>query len=124
LFQGGPAFEQPGANFMKRLMAGVTLAAAMVAVSGCASGPFGGGTSSPMYAAGGQYHAYYDNFYGNIYDGYWSGDNFNFRTSPNAPFQLDSAGHFRKDSADGYKEIKGEMHPGAPAGSVTTPSQQ
>jgi hypothetical protein len=110
---------------MKRLILGLTFAAAMAGVSGCAGGPFGGGNK--MYSAGGVYDAYYDNYYGKIYDGYWSGGTFNYRTAADRPFQQDLGGHFRQDAASGFDQIHGDMHPGAPgvpAGAVTQPPQQ
>jgi hypothetical protein len=110
---------------MNRLVIAAPLAAGIIALGACANGGlFGSGT--PQYTAGGTYEAYYDGAYGQIYDGYWTGGTFNFRTAPNQKFQHDVKGHFRRDAASGFTLIQGEMHPGLPTGSppsVTQPQQ-
>jgi hypothetical protein len=89
-------------KIVKNLLSGLALGTAITAVSGCANRPS-------------SYQAYYDNSYGQIYDGYWTGDSFNFRTTQDQPFQNDTAGHFRKDPTQGFGEVKGKLHPGVPA---------
>ena len=107
---------------MKRLIMALPLVAGMAVLAGCAEGPAGDHTS-PMYTAGGTYDAYYDNFYGRIYDGYWTGGTFNFRTAPNHHFQQDTAGHFRQQPTEGFQEIHGELHPGMPTGAPPAAAQ-
>jgi hypothetical protein len=101
---------------MKHLVSGLALAAAISAVIGCADDRWG--YSRMYYATGATYNAYYDNFYGPIYDGYWSGGTFNFRSAADRPFQQDTAGHFRKDPYQGFGLIHGDMHPGIPSGAL------
>lgn len=104
---------------MNRLIAALCLATGIAAVTGCAGGEQQRDHTSPMYSQGASYDAYYDNHYGPIYDGYWSGGNggvFNYRTDPSQPFQQDTGGHFRTDPAPGYSEIRGQTQAPAPGG--------
>jgi hypothetical protein len=100
---------------MKHIISALSLAAGIAALAGCAVGPVSvGEKSSPMYAAGSAYDAYYDNYYGPIYDGYWSDSGFNFRTAADQQYQQDTAGHFRRQATPGFQQIHGEVHPQAP----------
>ncbi len=98
---------------MKRLISALSVAAGIATLAGCA-GDKNAQHTSPMYAAGGAIDVYYDNNYGPIYDGYWSGDTFHYRTGADQSFQADTAGHIRKSPAPGYHELRVEMHPAAP----------
>ena len=101
---------------MKRLVAALFLAAAAAALAGCYIGPVQGDIhAGPMYSTGATYHAYYDNYYGQIYDGYWADDTFHYRTAPNHYFQQDTGGHFRQDPTQGFQEIQGQMFPDMPS---------
>jgi hypothetical protein len=99
---------------MKRLVSALTVVAGIAALGACSEGPVTfDERASPQYAAGGPYDAYYDNAYGPIYDGYWSGDTFNYRTAPDQGYQADTGSHFRKGPAPGFQQIHGETHPNA-----------
>jgi hypothetical protein len=107
---------------MKRLVSGLSLAAAIAALTAC-GGNQPNAPASPMYTAGGTYDAYYDNAYGPIYDGYWSNGAFVYRTAPDQPYQQDTAGHFRQQPTPGFQEIQGQVHPGAPGATSAPPGQ-
>jgi len=49
------------------------------------------------------YDVWYDNYYGNVYDGYWGDDGwYYYRPTRDHAFVRDEARHFRRDRADGY----------------------
>ena len=78
---------------MKRLF--LALGAALT-LSACASG-YGG------FGGGGL--AYYDDYYGPYYDGYWGGDAFYYRHDRRGPFIRDTSGHFRRGAAPGFHGV-------------------
>jgi hypothetical protein len=88
-----------GIDDMKKIL---MIACAAAALSGCASGYGGYGFG------GGAYDAYYDDSYGAIYDGYWRGDGFYYRTGPHDHYVRDRGGHFRRDAATGYHNVHGQ----------------
>jgi hypothetical protein len=96
-------------------------ACASLAVAACESYP-PGYYGSPAYGydyayAGGP--AYYDDFYGPYYDGYWGGGGI-YYYSPGAgrPFVRDEGHHFRRDPHEGFHGVHGRggphAHPGRP----------
>lgn len=98
---------------MKHLISALAVAAGIAALAGCGHDENAQHTS-PMYSAGGAVDVYYDNNYGPIYDGYWSGETFHFRTGADQAFQADTGGHIRKSPAPGFSEVRVEQHPAAP----------
>jgi len=83
----------------------LAVAAAALAVSGCAQdmgyGPYFGGDT-----------AYYDDFYGPFYNGYWgSGDVFYYSTGRGRPYIRDEGHHFRHDrGGEHWHSVR--SHPG------------
>ena len=67
-------------------------------MSGCA---VYGYQDTPRFA--GDYDIFYDGFYGDITDGYWSDDGwFYYRDAKGQGFHRDDARHVRRDAAQGY----------------------
>ena len=88
------------------------VSSALVLFGGCAvyGGPGGGGVVvGPV--ADIDYDAYYDGYYGPIYDGYWGDDGvFIYQTSEGAGWRRADATHFRHDTASGFNHIHGTAH--------------
>jgi hypothetical protein len=67
------------------------------------------------------YDAYYDGFYGPIYDGYWGDDGvFIYQTSEGGHWVRGDATHFRREAANGFNHIHGTTH-AAPARNANKP---
>ena len=86
--------------------------AAVVLMAGCADygvGVYGGG---PVYGpvADIEYDGYYDGYYGPIYDGYWQGGVFYYRSSDRDDWRRGDAQHFRREAAPGFNHIHGMAH--------------
>jgi hypothetical protein len=76
---------------------------AALALSACAEGYYG------PYGGGGM--AYYDDFYGSYYDGYWGSDGFfYFRHGHEHGFIRDEGRHFRRGPGQGFHGV--HAHPG------------
>jgi len=55
------------------------------------------------YAGNNSYDVWYDNYYGQVRDGYWSDDGwYYYRDSRSRDYRRDDGRHFRRDAADGY----------------------
>ncbi len=60
------------------------------------------------------YDGYYDDFYGNVYDGYWGDEGFYYTMGENQPFLVDRANHFRReDGGQGFHAFHGGVHSAA-----------
>ncbi|HKR88085.1 MAG TPA: hypothetical protein VJS38_07900 [Phenylobacterium sp.] len=96
---------------MKRIM---LAAAAALVLAGC--------ETYDGYGYGGGGVAYYDDFYGPFYDGYWGRDNlYYYRHGHHGPWVRDEAGHFRHDHPQGFHGVHGHggfmgFHHGPPQG--------
>lgn len=93
----------------------LTLAATASLFAGCAAhvGPIGVAVGP---VADVDYDAYYDGYYGPIYDGYWSDDGmFIYQASEGGHWMRGDATHFRHDTATGFNHIHGTTHATAPA---------
>jgi hypothetical protein len=85
---------------MKRIL---LAAAGVLALSGCAEGYYDGG-----YGFGGGGVAYYDDFYGPFYDGYWGRDNtYYYRNGRHGAWTRDEGRHFRRGPDQGYHGVHG-----------------
>jgi hypothetical protein len=101
-------------------------AAAILMLTGCAGYDHGYGSHEyGQVAVAQQPSAYYDNFYGPYWDGYWGPDGaFWFSEGPGRPFRSDVDGHFRREAADGFRPaVAGRSFQpvvvgGAPSGSA------
>ena len=74
-------------------------------LAGCADygpGYYGPGPGGPV-----AYNAYYDGFYGPIYDGYWRGGEFYYRSRGGGQWHRGGGDHFRHTAANGYNRIQG-----------------
>lgn len=101
---------------MKRTLIALSLGAALIGVSACASGYYGPGPGpqggvfyehNPV-----AYDGYYDDFYGPFYDGYWGDGGFYYSTGEGRPYVRDEGNHFRHESMDGMHSFHGGMHTG------------
>jgi len=101
---------------MKRLLIAFSASAVVLSLAACAEGYYGHGAGPSYYEhATVGYDGFYDDAYGPFYDGYWGEGGFWYSTGEGRPYQLDSAHHFRRDSADGTHPFHGGMHvSGAP----------
>jgi hypothetical protein len=81
--------------------------AALVLVAGCADDYYGPG---PGYGPVVEYDGYYDGYYGPVYDGYWRGGAFWYRSGEGGQWQRGDRAHFRRSSAPGFNHIHGQMH--------------
>ena len=53
-------------------------------------------------------NAFYDDFYGPFYDGYWTiSGNYFFTTGPARPYVRDDGRHFSKVMASGFRPVEG-----------------
>lgn len=95
---------------MKRLVPALSLAALALALAACTGTTESRGYGGGLYVSDTSYDGYYDDYYGPIYDGYWTGDVFNYRYSPDQPFHRDEQHHVRRDAAPGYHAIHGDLH--------------
>jgi|SRR6267154_2212108 len=93
---------------------------AALMLSACAND---GTYSSGYYGGGVAYNsAFYDDFYGPYYDGYWGpGDVFIFTEAPGRPFRRDDARHFRHEAAQGFHRINPRVAMASPPTAVPTP---
>ena len=91
---------------MNKTLIALGLAAGLLSVTACASGPYGyAGGYGPEPVA---YDGYYDDAYGPFYDGYWAGDGgYYYTDAPGHPYHRDTAGHFRRDQASGFHAVHG-----------------
>jgi hypothetical protein len=101
---------------MKPILFALAIFAAGASLVACANdGPHG---PPPGYGPGPlAFDGYYDDGYGPFYDGYWGDDGaFYYAPRQGEPFRRDDAGHFRRDSAQGFHPVHGlgGPHPGAP----------
>jgi len=63
------------------------------------------------------YDGYYDDFYGNVYDGYWGDEGFYYSMGEGQPFAVDRANHFRhEDGGQGFHAFHGGVHSGGARG--------
>jgi hypothetical protein len=97
---------------MKRVL--LTLCAGSVLMlSACADDS---GFYRPHYAGATGFDAYYDDFYGPFYDGYWApGDAFYYRTGPHGFYHRDRGMHFHHGPGTGMHAVHGMPH-GTPGG--------
>jgi len=81
-----------------------------LAVSACAEGYYGAGDYGYGGGYGGGRLAYYDDFYGPYYDGYWGGDGFYYYSlGRDRPFVRDDSRHFRRGGGDGFHGVRGRQ---------------
>ena len=98
---------------MKPLLLMLAAAGAALTLSACAGGPGyyrGGG-------AGVGDLAYYDDFYGPYFDGYWGDDGgYWFRASDHDAWRRDDGHHFQHMAANGFHDVhpRGGRYTGAP----------
>jgi hypothetical protein len=97
-----------------KLTSGICAAAAVLLLAGCAyetpapavavatpAGPAIVATTTPAGST-----VYYDRFYGPVSTGYWGSDGlFHYQLTANGPWLVDSARHFRHDSANGFEVV-------------------
>jgi hypothetical protein len=87
-------------------------ATSVVALSACADDS---SFYRPHYAGVTDYDAYYDDFYGPFYDGYWApGGNYFYRTGPRGRFREDRAMHFHHEGGVAGMHAVHGMPSGAP----------
>jgi hypothetical protein len=95
---------------MKRVLLAACLG---LAASACAEGYYG-----PSAYGGGRL-AYYDDYYGPYYDGYWAHDGYYYYSlGRDRPFVRDEGRHFRRDhGGPGFRGVRGhhgDQTPGRP----------
>jgi hypothetical protein len=83
-------------------------AAAVTLLCGCA-GSYGVAYNGPPGDVV-AYDDFYDDYYGPIYDGYWGGDGFYYRSQAGGGFHRDDGQHFRREAAQGFHRIGGTAH--------------
>jgi len=100
---------------MKRVLFALSLGAAVLGVSACADGYYGGPRAGVAYYDHGPigFDGYYDDAYGPFYDGYWGDGGFYYSTGEGRGYQLDRANHFRHEASDGFHAVHGGVHAGA-----------
>jgi hypothetical protein len=82
--------------------------AAVMMMAGCAD--YGVGYYGPGPVAAVDYDGYYDGYYGPIYDGYWNGGSFYYRTRAGGHWRK-GGNHFRRTESAGFNHIQGTAHP-------------
>jgi hypothetical protein len=92
---------------MKPVIFFAAVAGAGALLTACATGPYYGPGPGPGPIA---YDGWYDGYYGPIYDGYWRGGHFWWRDADGHPYRRDDANHFRREAAEGFNHVHGEMH--------------
>ena len=83
--------------------------------SGYGSGYGNSYYGAPSYGGGGSiwYDAYYDDFYGPVYGGYWAPDGFFwYQSLIGGSYIQDHGRHFRRDHYSGYKQYRYQDHRG------------
>lgn len=110
---------------MKKFLTLAALPAALIGLGACSTYDGGYGYSSygysdygyntgysdygysPGYSSGIWYDAYYDDFYGPVYGGYWASDGyFWYQSRIGGSYVRDHARHFRRDHHNGYKAYR------------------
>lgn len=100
---------------MKRLLIVLCATLPAIPLAACAGGyGYGGGVgyAATPYA----YNGYYDDYYGQIYDGYWGDDGgFYYRRGAHErSFRRGDPAHFNQSSAPGehFHQMQGSLTPG------------
>ena len=106
---------------MKKFLTLAAVPAALIGLSACSSvydygysdygyndyGYTDYGYVSPSYSSGIWYDAYYDDFYGPVYGGYWASDGFFwYQSRIGGSYIRDHGRHFRRDHYNGYKAYR------------------
>jgi len=93
---------------MNKTLTALTVAASLLGMAACASGPYGPGPGDGYGPEPVAFDGYYDDFYGPFYDGYWAGDGgYYYTDAPGHAYHRDTGGHFRHDSASGFHTVHG-----------------